>query len=430
MKVSFYTLGCKVNLYESEVIMNAFKNKGYIIVPFDAPSDIVVINTCTVTNTSDKKSRNIIRKAIKNNPNSIIVVMGCYSQVRSDEISFISGVNIIIGNTNKSKVVDLVEEYIKEGKNINKVEDIKKVPFECMELDNFETRTRAFVKIQDGCNNFCSYCIIPYTRGNIRSKKKEEVIKEITNLTNNGYKEVVLTGIHTGHYGKDLYNYDFSDLLNELCQIEKLKRIRISSIEITELDEKFMNTLKRNLKIVDHIHIPLQSGCDKTLKEMNRKYDTNYFYNKIEEIRKIRNNISFTTDLIVGFPNETEEDFNNTLQFLEKVNFTKIHVFPYSRRKGTPADNMPNQIDEQVKKERVRKVLELSKKLELKHMNNNLNKTLEVLIEKYEDGYIYGHTENYIEIKAKGNKEDISSLIKINIKSIEYPIMIGEKLSD
>ena len=208
------------------------------------------------------------------------------------------------------------------------------------------------------------------------------------------------------------------------------KRIRISSIEITELDEKFMNTLKRNLKIVDHIHIPLQSGCDKTLKEMNRKYDTNYFYNKIEEIRKIRNNISFTTDLIVGFPNETEEDFNNTLQFLEKVNFTKIHVFPYSRRKGTPADNMPNQIDEQVKKERVRKVLELSKKLELKHMNNNLNKTLEVLIEKYEDGYIYGHTENYIEIKAKGNKEDISSLIKINIKSIEYPIMIGEKLSD
>ena len=423
MKVSFYTLGCKVNLYETETIINKFKKKGYEIVDFNDKADIVVINTCTVTNTSDKKSRNIIRQAVKNNKGAIIVVMGCYSQVRSEDIKEIDGVNIIIGNTNKSRVVELVEEYIKNRENKTLVENIMHTDFEPMILDSFETKTRAFVKIQDGCNNYCSYCIIPYTRGNIRSKPKEEVIEEIKCLVNNGYKEVVLTGIHTGHYGKERYDYDFSDLLNELCNIDGLLRLRISSIEITELDDKFLETLKNNKQIVDHIHIPLQSGCDKTLKEMNRKYDTAYFLNKINEIRKIRPDISITTDLIVGFPNETIDDFNDTYEFIKKVNFSKIHVFPYSRRKGTKADLMENQIPETIKKERVKKILELSKELELDYMNKHLNKELEILVEKHEDGIIFGHTSNYIGIKAKGTEEDINKIIKVKPNKIEYPIM-------
>ena len=422
MKVSFYTLGCKVNLYESEVIMNMFKKKGYEIVDFESGSDIVIINTCTVTNTSDKKSRNIIRQAIRNNPNAIIVVMGCYSQIRSEDIKEIPGVDIIIGNSNKNRVVELVEEYINDKKSKTLIENIMKIPFEPMELDSFETKTRAFVKIQDGCNNFCSYCVIPYSRGGIRSKEKDDVVREIKCLVDNGYKEVVLTGIHTGHYGKDKYDYDFSDLLSELCKIDGLLRIRISSIEITELDDKFMKVL-RNEKIVNHIHIPLQSGCDKTLKAMNRKYDTEYFYNKIEKIRSIKKDISITTDLIVGFPDETEEDFNDTCNFIKKIKFSKVHVFPYSRRKGTPADLMPNQIDEKVKKERVRKILELSKELEIEYMAKFINKELEILVETYEDGIITGHTSNYICVKTNGDENDINTIKKVVVKEIDYPIM-------
>ena len=423
MRVSFYTLGCKVNLYETEVVINSFKKSGYEIVSFDEEADIVVINTCTVTNNSDKKSRNIIRQAVKNNKDAIIVVMGCYSQVNKEDIKNIDGVNIIIGNTNKSKVVELVEEYIKTKENNILVEDVMHTTFEGMELDSFETKTRAFVKIQEGCNNFCSYCIIPYARGNIRSKKKEDVIREITCLTNNGYKEVVLTGIHTGHYGKDIYDYSFSDLLKELCNIDKLLRIRISSIEITELDDDFLQILKNNPKIVDHIHIPLQSGCDKTLMDMNRKYTTEYFYNTISKIRNIRPDISITTDLIVGFPNETLEDFESTYNFLKKVNFSKIHVFPYSRRKGTPADLMDNQIEESIKKERVKKVMEFSKELEINYMNRFLNKELDILVEKCEDGIIFGHTSNYIAIKTNGTNDDVNKIKTVIPNKVEYPIM-------
>ena len=428
MKVAIYTLGCKVNLYESEVIMNSFKKSGYEIVDFEDNADIVIINTCTVTNTSDKKSRNIIRQAVKKHEKAVIVVMGCYSQVRSADIKEIDGVDIIIGNTKKSKVVSLVEEYLKNKKSITEIDDIMHTDFEPMELDTFETRTRAFVKIQDGCNNFCSYCIIPYSRGNIRSKEKDDVVSEIKCLVKNGYKEVVLTGIHTGHYGKDKYDYDFSDLLSELCKIDNLKCIRISSIEITELDSKFIDVLKNNKVIVNHMHIPLQSGCDKTLKEMNRKYDTKYYLDKINLIRSIRPNISITTDLIVGFPNETEEDFNNTLSFLRKVKFSKIHVFPYSRRKGTKADLMDNQIDEQTKHKRVKEVLKLSEELEIEYMNKFINTDVLVLIEKFENGIISGHTENYIPVKANGVESDINELLMIHIDKMEYPYLIGNKL--
>ena len=427
MKISFYTLGCKVNLYETEVVMNNFKKRGYVIVPFIEASDVIVINTCTVTNMSDRKSRNIIRQAVKNNPNCIVVVMGCYSQVKPNEVKEISGVDIIIGNTNKSKIVDLVEEYIRNKKTINLVEDIKKVDFEDMNLDSFETKTRAFIKIQDGCNNYCSYCIIPYARGDIRSKEKDKVLEEANTLVKNGYKEIVLAGIHTGHYGKDNYNYDISDLLIDLCKIDNLKRIRISSIEITELDDKFMKILS-NDKIVNHLHIPLQSGCDKTLKEMNRKYDTNYFYNKINEIRNIKQDISITTDVIVGFPNETEEDFNETYNFIKKVSFSKLHVFPFSKRDGTKAATMTNQISEEIKKERVKKLLELSKELETEYMSSFINKNLEVLIENNKDNIIEGHSTNYLLVKANGNNEDINNIVNVKIDKIEYPNLYGNKI--
>lgn len=427
MKVSFYTLGCKVNLYESEVVMNNFKKHGYDIVSFDDKSDIVVINTCTVTNISDKKSRNIIRQATKNNLNSIIIVMGCYSQIKKDEVSKIDGVDIIIGNSNKSKIVDVLEDYIKNKRNINLVEDISKIDFEDMKLDSFETKTRAFIKIQDGCNNYCSYCIIPYARGNIRSKEKNVVMDEANKLVKNGYKEIVLVGIHTGHYGKDKYNYDISDLLNDLCNIEKLDRIRLSSIEITELDNKFMNILKNN-KIVNHLHIPLQSGCNKTLKEMNRKYDVGYYKNKIEKIRNIKQDISITTDVIVGFPNESDEDFDNTYNFIKEMSFSKIHVFPYSKRDGTKASLMDNQISNEKKKERVNKLLQLSKELEIKYMSKFINKELEVLIESCNNNIIEGHSTNYLLVKSSGNKDDINKILKIKIYKVEYPYLYGNKI--
>lgn len=428
MKVSVYTLGCKVNLYESEVIINNFKKRGYEIVSFDSNADICIINTCTITNNSDKKSRQIIRQAIKNNPKAVIVVAGCYSQIKPEEASNIDGVNIVIGTTNKSKLVDIVEDHLRTKQNIILVEDLKDKEFECMELDTFETRTRAFVKIQDGCNNFCSYCIIPYARGNVKSKKKEDVLIEVKNLVNNGYKEIVLTGIHTGHYGKDRYDYDFSDLLMELEKINNLKRIRISSIEITELDDKFLDVLKNSNVIVDHIHIPLQSGCDKTLKEMNRKYDTNYYKNKIEHISNIRPNISITTDVIVGFPNESDEDFNNTYNFIKDIAFTKVHVFPYSIREGTKAATMTNQVLNSIKKERAHKLLELSKELETNYMNKFINKELKILVEKCEEGIIEGHSSNYILVKATGTKEDINKIVNIKVEKLDYPGLYGNKI--
>ncbi len=425
MKVAFYTLGCKVNLYETEVLMNLFKKNNYEITDFNNISDVYVINTCTVTNTSDSKSRKIIRQVIKRNPNAIVVVMGCYSQVKSNEVKQIEGVDIIIGNNDKSKIIELINDFKNTKEKILNVKDIKNIDFEPMELDNFETRTRAFVKIQDGCDNYCSYCIIPYSRGNIRSKDMIKVIDEIKNLVNNGYVEVVLTGIHTGHYGKDKKEYDFSDLLNELCKINGLERIRISSIEITELDNKFMDILKNNKKIVNHLHIPLQSGCNKTLKDMNRKYDTKYFKDKINEIRNIRPEISITTDVIVGFPNESEEDFNSTLNFIKEMKLTKLHVFPFSKREGTKAAKMSGQLNNNIKKTRVRKLLEISEYLEKNYMEKFIGKELEVITEKYDNGYLIGYSSNYIQIKFKGSENQIGNICTIKINEINYPYLVG-----
>ena len=417
MKFLINTLGCKVNTYESNVIRDIFLNEGYE--ESNSNVDIAVINTCTVTNTSDSKSLKVIKHTIKNNPNAIVIVCGCFSQINPDRLKDMEGVSIVLGNYNKSKIMDYISQYKKDKKQIIDVRELNDEKFECMKLNNFN-KTRAFVKIEDGCENFCSYCIIPYSRGKVRSKLMEEVLDEVNTLVNNGHREIVLTGIHTGHYGADIKEYDFSDLLNEICKIKGLERLRISSIEITELDDKFLETLKNNKIIVDHMHIPLQSGCDKTLKEMNRKYDVAYFKDKIKKIRSIRPNISITTDVIVGFPNETEDDFNTTVNTIKEIKFTKLHVFPFSVRKGTVAETMENQIDEKTKKERVHILMNISKELELDYMNKFVGCEVEFIPEVSKDGYIIGHTGNYLQIKSK-IKSNGHETIKTTIKSIEYP---------
>ena len=420
MKVKAVTLGCKVNAYESEYILSSFKDQGYEIT--NDIADIYIVNTCSVTNTSDAKSRKVINRLIRENPNSIIVVMGCMIEANKD--MEIPGVSLIIGNKDKNKVVDLVEAYLKD-KQVRKIlYDNFDDTFEDMFITNMTSHTRAFVKIQDGCENFCSYCIIPYTRGKQRSKDPNLVIKEIETLVSNGYKEIVLTGIHTGHYGSDLQT-TFPDLLKRIVKINGLERLRISSIEITELNDEFFEVLKANPIIVSHLHIPLQAGSDTVLQAMNRKYLTNYFENKVKKIREIRSDISLTTDVIVGFPGETEEEFQETLDFVSKIKFTKVHVFPYSRRKGTKADTMPNQIPENIKKERVKRLIDLSNKLEKEYLDLFLNQEVEVLIEEEYPDYSLGHTGNYLKVKVlkpfKSNE-----LIKVKIIKREDLMLIGE----
>ena len=426
MKVAFYTLGCKVNTYETEVNIELFKNNGYEIVPFEEKADVYVINTCSVTNQSDVKSRKMIREAVKRGNGAIVVVMGCYSQIKYLEAGSIPGVSIVIGTNNKTNILDLIEEYKKDKKQIVKIFDLKDIKFENMNLDKYENHTRAFVKIQDGCNNYCSFCIIPYSRGNVRSKEKNLVLKEITTLAENGYKEVVLTGIHTGHYGLDLKEYDFSDLLRELEKIDKLKRIRISSIECIELNDKFMDTLKISNKIVNHIHIPLQSGSDTILKSMNRRYKMDKFIEIINKIRDIRPNIAITTDVIVGFPGETEELFNETVESIKQIGFTELHVFPYSPREGTPAASMPNQVDGNIKKERVRRLINLSEELKNKYYSSLLGTTEELLVERYIDGYLVGHLTNYGLCKIKSDKEIINEILNVKLLKYENDCFIGE----
>lgn len=420
MKVKAVTLGCKVNAYESEYILSSFKDRGYEIT--NDVADIYIVNTCSVTNTSDAKSRKVINRLIRENPNSIIVVMGCMIEANKD--MEIPGVSLIIGNKDKNKVVDLVEAYLKDKQTKKILYDNFDDTFEDMFITNMTSHTRAFVKIQDGCENFCSYCIIPYTRGKQRSKDPDLVIKEIETLVSNGYKEIVLTGIHTGHYGSDLQT-TFPDLLKRIVKINGLERLRISSIEITELNDEFFEVLKDNPIIVSHLHIPLQAGSDTVLQAMNRKYLTNYFESKVKKIREIRPDISLTTDVIVGFPGETEEEFQETLDFVSKIKFTKVHVFPYSRRKGTKADTMPNQIPENIKKERVKRLIALSNKLEKEYLDLFLNKEVEVLIEEEYPDYSLGHTGNYLKVKVlkpfKSNE-----LIKVKIIKREDLMLIGE----
>lgn len=400
MKVGIYTIGCKVNTYESEFIISLFKNRGYEIVSFEDDCDVYIVNTCTVTNNSDRKDRKIIN-SIKNK-NACKVVCGCF--VESAKDYDFSGIDIVIGNYNKSNIVDLVEEYFLNKKQIILKENIMKVPFEDMKIDHLESRTRAFVKIQDGCENYCSYCIIPFVRGRCRSKKREIVIEEITDLVSNGYKEIVLTGIHTGNYGVDI-NTNFSSLLEEILSIKGLKRLRISSIEITELDEKFFSLLNNKI-LCNHLHIPLQSGSNNVLKLMNRKYSKEEYEVIINKIRNIRPDMSITTDVIVGFPMESEDDFEECLNFIKKISFSKVHVFPYSKRDGTKAARMSGHINGNIKRERTKRLLKLSDSLERDYYRKFIGKKESVLIEKVLGLYAYGHTSNYLYLKLKGKYKE------------------------
>ena len=412
--VGILTLGCKVNTYESEYLINILKEKGYEIKDFDDICDVYVINTCTVTNNSDVKSRKMIRQAIKRNPEACVIAMGCFIAANKD--IEIPGLDILIGNKDKTKVPELIEEWFKNKEQRNLVYEKELTKFEDMYINNFPGRTRAFVKIQDGCENFCAYCIIPYVRGKCRSKEESKVIEED--------KEVVLTGIHTGSFGVDL-DTSFADLLNKLVKIKGLERLRISSIETTELNEDVLNVLRNSNIIVDHLHIPIQAGSDEILKRMNRKYDLEFFENKIKEIRSIRPNISITTDIIVGFPGETEELFNKSIETCKRIEFSKLHVFPFSERKGTKAVELDNKVSPEDKKIRTKKLLEISSELETNYMKKYLEKEVEVLIEEYKDGYSYGHTGNYLYVKI--NKElPHNEIVKVKIKEIKYPYCIGE----
>lgn len=419
--VGVLSLGCKVNTYESEYIINELKNAGYEIKNFDDICDVYIINTCTVTNNSDSKSKKMIRQAIKRNPNACVVAMGCFIAANPD--IQIDGLDIILGNKDKSKIVELLDEYFKNKNELRLQYTGRLKEFEDMYISNFPGRTRAFVKIQDGCDNFCTYCIIPFVRGKCRSKDESKVIDEVKSLVRNGYKEVVLTGIHTGSYGVDL-DTDFADLLDKLVKIDGLLRLRISSIETTELNDKVLNVLKNSKVLVDHLHIPIQAGSNEILKAMNRKYDLDYFFNKIDEIRSIRPDIAISTDVIVGFPGETEELFNTTIDTCKKLEFSKLHVFPYSERRGTASSRMDGKIDEHEKKERSRRLIEVSHELEMNYMKKFINKEVDVLIEEFKDGYSYGHTGNYLHVKI--NKElPHNEIVKVTIKSVEYPYCIG-----
>lgn len=409
MKFNIITLGCKVNSYESNFMKEALVKNGFSFCNLNEKCDILILNTCTVTDTSDKKSLKEVRRLKRENPNAILVVCGC--SVQNDKTKYDDlGINILMGNINKSNIVSIIEKYLDDKTPVEYVAKTRDLPFENMEVD-ISDHTRAYIKIEDGCDNFCSYCIIPFVRGKKRSKDFSLVLREVQHLANNGYKEIVLTGIDTGGYesnGKDL-----TDLIHEMSKINGIERIRQSSIEITQINEKFINELKNNNKICDHIHIPLQSGSDSILKLMNRKYDLKYFFDKIDMIRSVRPDISITTDVIVGFPGETEEMFLETMETCKKINFSKIHAFPYSERKGTKASMMDGKVPESVKHERVKKLLELSDSLEKSYYDKFKGKNKDVLIEEVNESGSKGHTSNYLMVHTneKLQKGEIYNLI-------------------
>lgn len=415
-KVKFSTLGCKVNQYETEAMAELFVKNGYEITE-DYNCDVFVLNTCTVTNLSDRKSRQQISKIRSENSNAVIAVVGCYSQVSPDEIENIEGVNVILGTKYRKEIVELCELAKSSNKTINKVENIgKNREFEELTINTEHSMTRAYIKIQEGCSQFCSYCIIPYARGPIRSRNIRDIVLEAKRLADNGFKEIVLTGIHVASYGKDLENDDIGliDVIEDIGQIDKIKRIRLSSLEPRIVDKQFLDRLSKVEQFCDHFHLSLQSGSDSILQSMNRKYDTDLYEKTINLIREYYPNAAITTDIIVGFPGETDEDFEKTLKFVDKIQFSKIHVFKYSNRKGTVASKMKNQVSGVVKKERSKLLIEKSKYYTDKFLDNMLNQPIKVLFEsKNDDGYIKGYTTNYIRVKREYNPNLSNKIIDV-----------------
>lgn len=399
MKFNIVTFGCKVNQYESNMMKEKMLSSNFFYEENMRDANIIIVNTCSVTNVADKKCLKMIRRIKREYPNALLVVAGCSSQNNQNVYEALD-IDILLGNKDKSKIAELIKEYLDTEKKYVKFYNERNLDFEDMLIKDYN-HVRAFVKIEDGCDNFCSYCIIPFVRGSVRSKDFDTVIKEAKLLTEHGHKEIVLTGIHTGHYMSN--NHDLTDLINELSKIDDLLRIRISSIEITELNDKFLEMLKINKKVCNHLHIPLQAGSDEILKRMNRKYDLAYYEEKINKIRGIRPDISITTDIIVGFPYETDELFSETLEFSKKMNFSKIHVFPYSIRVGTAAASMPNQVDEVTKKVRVKKLMALSEKQEKEYYEKFKGKELDILVEECDNNVSIGHTSNYLMVTLNEN---------------------------
>ena len=401
-RVAFVSLGCKVNQYETNAMSQEFIAAGYEVVEFDDVADIYIVNTCTVTNVADRKSRQMLRRVKEINPEAVLVATGCYAQVGKEELEKIEDIDLIIGNNEKKDIVDIIENYQNEQNAI--ITDVMHQK-EYVEFGTttYTEKTRAVVKIQDGCDRFCSYCIIPYARGRVRSRKIENIVSEVGQIVDNGIQEVVITGIHIASYGKD-FNYEVTliDLLEELNKIEGLKRIRLGSIEPTIITEEFVSRLSKLEKVCDHFHLSLQSGCDETLKRMNRRYTCDEFEQGTKLLRQAFPNAALTTDVIVGFPGETDEEFNKTYEFLKRIAFYKMHVFKYSQRKGTKAAVMPNQVDGTIKDKRSKALLELSDENEEMYNSKYVGKTVEVLFEEKDGDFYKGHTTNYIEVFAKG----------------------------
>lgn len=416
MTFAIHTFGCKVNIYESEYVTNLLQTSGYKMVDFSEEADIYIINTCSVTNEADKKDRKLIHTTRKKHPGKLLIVMGCYSQLNKELID----ADIVLGNKYKSNLVEFIKEYQRTKTKIINVEDLSKTNFEDMYINRFITHTRAFVKIQDGCNAFCAYCTIPYARGGIRSKDFNKAISEVTNLVENGYKEIVLTGIHTGRYGIDI-DTNLESLLKELINIKGLLRIRLSSIEINEITEGIINLIKTSDKMAKHLHIPLQSGSDEILKSMNRHYTKDYFINKVNDIKKEIPDISITTDLIVGFPGETENNHQETIDTLNKIKFTKIHTFPYSKRSGTKAATMPNQVDGNIKKCRVKEILNLSDKYEEEFYKSKISNTYSGIIETRKDGKKVVITTNYIPVVVDTDKKN-NEIVNVTITAVDSSV--------
>lgn len=426
--MAFHTLGCKVNHYETEAIWQLFKDEGYERKDFDHQSDVYVINTCTVTNTGDKKSRQVIRRAIRQNPDAVICVTGCYAQTSPAEIMAIPGVDIVVGTQDRMNLLSYIEQYKKERQPINAVKNImKNRVYEELDVPYFTDRTRASLKIQEGCNNFCTFCIIPWARGLMRSRDPQEVVRQAQQLVDAGYLEIVLTGIHTGGYGQDLKDYNLAQLLRDLeANVKGLKRLRISSIEASQLTDEVIEVLRDSKIVVNHLHIPIQSGSDTVLKRMRRKYTMEFFGERLDRLREVLPDLAITSDVIVGFPGETEDEFMETYNFIAKHQFAELHIFPYSKRTGTPAARMEDQIDEEIKNERVHRLLTLNDQLAKEYASRFEDQVLEVIPEEVvqegkDTGLLTGYTANYMKVVFEGSEDMIGKLVKVKIEKAYYP---------
>ena len=427
-RVAFYTLGCKVNQYETEAMLELFEKEGYEKAETEDYADVYVINTCTVTHMSDRKSRQYIRRMKKKNPDAIIAVVGCYSQVSPEEILSIDEVNLVMGTNDRKKIVEEVKK-IDASRKVSTVDDIMKVKaFEEIEINKTNGKTRAFMKIQDGCDRYCSYCIIPYARGRVRSRDLESIVKEVENLASNGYKEVVLTGIHVASYGKDIKDSDIKllDVIKQINDIEGIERIRLSSVEPILFTDEFVEAVSTMDKVCPHYHLSLQSGCDETLKRMKRRYTTEEYKTIVDRLRAAIPNVSITTDVIVGFPGETNEEFDKTYEFLKDIELTHMHVFKYSPRKGTPAATMENQVDPSTKHDRSEKLLQLNEENFKKFGQKMLDKEFNVLFEqKVGDNKYEGLTENYVKVIVESDNDISEQILKVKIKDVKNEFLEG-----